>query len=282
MALLALIDQDKFDTLSEVLQAEYTKRGDGPFEGQYFLDVTQTEATGSDGKATIFALEDVKDLKGALQKERASVQDLTKRVKSGETATNTALEKLKELGDNPEASEAHKTALENLKNQLSEKHAGELKTVTDSNGVLENQMGEILVDKAVLSALSKHKLVEGGAELIMPHVQKRIKVVKNEGRLEAIVVDLATGQPQISMQQNNTGNMSIEELVETFSTNKVTKLAFAGKEQSGSTTPKDRADGKSETTKRDEAPKRDGIHHTTSDPADALMRARELEDNAAN
>lgn len=293
MALLALLTAAAHAALPDALKPHYTKKDDGPFAGSYFLDVTRVEAKAEDGTEAAFAMEDVKSLKGALQRERAAKEELDRKVKAigdlDPVKAREALAKLKELGDNPSNDEKVRQAQEALKTQLETKHGAEVDGFKQQITSYEQQMSEILVDQNALTALSKLKLVEGGAKLIMPHIKSRIKVIKGQdGKLVAKVIDPKTGRPAISMKQGNNDDMDIDELVESISKDKDFKFVFQGSGASGSAGAGGSKGKKAPTKQRarddddggtpaDDNPgsTKHGIHRKFNDPTSNLIAARE-------
>src|SRR5690606_7665516 len=114
------------------------------------------------------------------------------------------------------------------------KHATQLSNVAKERDALVGQIENLLVDQTAITALSKHKLVEGGVDLIMPHVKKSIKVVKDDKGNHASRVIGPDGQERISMKQGSTDPMTVDELIESMSKTKPFTVAFAGSGASGS------------------------------------------------
>lgn len=234
MALLAILSKAAFDLLSDAVKKEYKDLGDGTYE----LQVTPVEIEAG-GKKRVYALEDVHGLKSALQKERTEKETLALKAKDFDgmdpREAREAMKRLKEISEDPTTDDKVKLKVDATIKQLNEKHANERKGLEDQLGVLEGENTRLLVDNALATALGKHKLVEGGAELITPHLKSQIKIVKlADGKRAARVIDPGTGQERVSLKKDSTNPMDIDELVELTSKSKVGKAVFAGSGASGS------------------------------------------------
>ena len=283
MALLAILAKIAFDGLSDAMKKEYKDLGDGTYELQ-----VEPVTIESGGKKKTYALEDVAGLKSALQKERTDKEALMAKAKDFEgfdpKEVREMKERLSKLSDDPTTDEKVKVKFDSLQKQLNEKHANERKALEDSLAGLERENTVLLVDNALNQALGKHKLIEGGAELILPHLKSQVKIVKgSDGKRSARVIDLATGQERVSLRKDNTGPMDIEELVELTSKSKIGKAVFAGSGASGSDgggkPPKKEAasdGGEGDGGGSDESGSRGrGINRTFANPAQRLMDVRE-------
>lgn len=282
MALLAVLSAAALAGLPEELKAHYVEKKDGPHAGSFFLDVSQAELTDKAGKKSVFALEDIHGLRTALQKEREGKSEAEKIVKAFEgmdaAEAKAAIEKIKALGDNAPDSEAHKAAMESLKKQLETKYTAEIDGVKKIAQSYEQQLERVLVDQAAMTALSKHKLMDGGAELLMPHIKSRIKVVKNDdGSFVARVLD-KDGGVRVSLKPGNNGPMDVEELVDSMSKEKIFGVAFQGTGNSG-TKKKETAEGGGKQPPAEGGGKQPDnfatLHRQVDNPAQRIAEARE-------
>lgn len=289
MALLAILTKAAYGTLPDLLKKEYKDIGDGE---HYELDVSPTEVE-IGGKKRTYALEDVGGLKSALQKERTDNQAKDTKLKDYEgldpKAAREAIKRLKEISEDPTTDEKVKVKVDSMIKQISEKHAGEIKTYADSNSLLEREIETLLVDNAIAGALQKHKLVDGGAELITPKLKQQVKVVKLDGGRRAARVIDENGQERVSMKKGNNGPMDIDELVELTSKSKIGKVVFAGSgasgsekdegsgtRQSGSTQPRGEPGGNGDGSEGSGSGGR-GINRARPSAAQALIDARAKE-----
>jgi len=221
MSLLAVLNQEAFDKLSEPLKAEYKKQQDGTF----LLDVSPVND---------FALENVKGLKTALSSERATRERLENTVKAFEgldpVKAKEALEKLEKLGTGNH-DEKTKAEIEALKKQLTEKHVSEISKRDESISLMTKQIEKLLVESAAVKAISDNK---GVVELLLPHVRSftRMKRLDN-GEYVVEVVD-ANGNVRITNKSGSTDPMSITELVSEMKGNKIYSPAFQGSGANGS------------------------------------------------
>ena len=200
MALKAILTKEEHSALGDALKSEYVEK-----DGKFFLDVTAVNG---------FALEDVQGLKGALQTER-DAHATTKKVieKFGDLdadAARAAIAKVEEMKDwKPD--DKVKGQIEAVKAELEKKHGDEMATITGEKTELEKALHQNIVTRVATESLAKH---EGAVDLLLPHVEKQIKVEKtSDGKFVAKVIDPATGNTRISMEQGNTGDMKIDELV---------------------------------------------------------------------
>lgn len=281
MALLAIVTKAAYDALPEGLKKEYKDTGDG---AHFALDVTPVEITRA-GKREYYGLEDVHGLKSGLQKERADAEELRKIAKNFEgmdaKEAKEAIARLKALGENPAADEKVKAQIDSITKQLSDKHKTELDALRKTESELEGELSKLLVDQAALNALSKHKLVDGATQLLMPHIKSGVRIVKGENGKRAVrVVDPITGQDRVSLKTGNNGFMDLDEFVESMSKDKTFAVAFAGSGASGTGGKPKKGEKKQQAKQDSDAeegsdPRGKGIHRATQNPAQRLIDARE-------
>ncbi|MEN6306672.1 MAG: hypothetical protein ABFD91_02860 [Anaerohalosphaeraceae bacterium] len=219
--LLALLNQEAFDKLSEPLKKEYKKQDDG----SYLLDV---------GPVNDFVLENVKGLKSALSSERSLREKLEGSLKAFDGLDSAkAREALKKIEDLAKGGTDDKTKeqIEALKKQLTEKHTGELSQRDDSINKLTKQLEKLLVEAAAVKAIAENK---GNVELLLPHVRNttRMKKLDNGDYTVEIVDD--KGNARITNKTGSTDPMTISELVSELKGNKTFAPAFSGSGASGS------------------------------------------------
>jgi len=141
--------------------------------------------------------EDVTGLKSALTSERSLRETAEKGLKtwtdSGIESADKAsdlLKRLDELSKLDPKKEAEKIAEEKvnlIRTQLAEKAGVREKELLTNNESLTSQLTKQLVDNAARKALSEHK---GDPNLLMPHIQSKIRMVKNSaGEYTAQVLD---------------------------------------------------------------------------------------------
>ncbi len=282
MALLAVItSKEEYDKLPDAIKSEYKEEGE-----IYILDVTQAEVE-INGKKHVYGMEDVHGLKNALQSERSSTSELKKQLKTFEKikdpeAALAAIQKLEAMGDDPDIESRVKEQVESTKRQLEKKFGDELKVEQDKNAELDTEINRLLVDQQAMTTLSKYKLVDGGATLLMPHVKSKVVIVKNdEGKREARVLDDDGKTHKVSLRKGETGFMGIDELIENMSKDKTYSVAFQGTEASG-TAGKKKGGSSQEPPKdppKDPNDRSKGIqtHTQFNNPIAGLQAAREAE-----
>jgi len=217
--------------VEEALRPLYVP-GEGALEGKFVLNV---EPVGT------FKLEDVGGLKSALAKERQSLANAQKTLKPYEgldpAAARAALEKMKEMDDwDPDKKlEEYKKQLakqaEGEKNQLIEKHTGEVGTLNGRMSVLTKQLEDALITSSAVKALDAQ---DAFVDLVLPHVKAMTRIRQNEDGSFAVEVLDAEGTPRLSPKTGSQSPMSIEELVVEMSTNPKYAPGFGASKAKGS------------------------------------------------
>jgi len=224
MAKLKLV-VEKLDDVEEASRGLYVEK-----DGKFVLDV--------DG------IEDTSGLKSALQKERSAREAKDKQVrawerlgKSPEDIENLIAEQDKIAEERAKAEEekaAKAGEWDKLKAQMNDKHQVELKAKDDSISSMRKALEKHLVDAAATSAIAAEK---GVSDLLLPHVQKHVKVVEEDGEFVVKVVD-AKGDPRV----NGKGDpLTISDLVKEMKESEVYGRAFDASGQSGSGKPPTRS-----------------------------------------
>lgn len=114
-----------------------------------------------------------------------------------------------------------------LKAQMNEKHAAELEAERTAAQKMRGTLERYLVDAAATSAIASAK---GVPELLLPHVQRHMRVVEEGGEFVAQVVD-AKGDPRV----NGKGEpLTVADLVAEMRQSEIYGRAFEGSGQSGS------------------------------------------------
>lgn len=228
---------EKLDDVDEALRTLYVEK-----DGKFHLSV--------DG------IEDTAPLKNALQKERAARGELEKKVKSWEKSGKSP-EDIDALLEQQRKDEEYKLQQagewDKLKAQMNAKHQEDLKVVAAKVDAKEKEVSSMrttleqhLVDAQVTSAIAAN---DGIPDLLLPHVQRNVKVVEKDGHYSIMVVD-KDGSPRV----NGKGDpLSISELVSEMKTSDIFGRAFKGSGHSGSgTRPNSSAGGSGGIAKRSE------------------------------
>lgn len=224
MAKLKLV-VEKLDDIEESSRGLYVEK-----DGKFVLDV--------DG------VEDTSGLKSALQKERLAREAKDKQVRAWERLGRSPEEiesliaeqdKIAEERSKAEEEKAAKAGeWDKLKAQMNDKHQTELKSKDDSISNMRKSLEKHLVDAAATSAIAAEK---GVADLLLPHVQRHVKVVEEDGEFVVKVVD-AKGDPRV----NGKGDpLTISDLVKEMKESEVYGRAFDASGHSGSGKPPTRS-----------------------------------------
>ncbi|MBR0693662.1 hypothetical protein [Bradyrhizobium lablabi] len=202
---------DKIEDVEEPLRTLYEDK-----DGKFRLKV--------DG------VEDTSSLHSALRSERASRANLEKKVKAFESLgkSDEEIKQLIEAAEKAETEKAEKAGeFEKLKDALKTQHTKDLKAKDDALAAMRSSLERYLVDAQATSAIAAAK---GSSDLLLPHVQKHVRVIEENGDYVVKVVD-AKGEPRI----NGKGEpMSIADLVGEMRQSDVYGRAFEGSGQSGS------------------------------------------------
>lgn len=114
------------------------------------------------------------------------------------------------------------------KAELVETHKAETAALRDREAKLQQQLENVLVNNAIMTAISHAK---GNPDLLMPHVRGHVRLFDEEGEQVARVVDKA-GNPRIAGA--NGDFMTIEALLDEFKESQTFAPCFEGSRASGS------------------------------------------------
>lgn len=220
MAKLKLV-VDSLDDLDETARTLYVER-----DGKFHLDV--------DG------VEDTSGLKSALQKERKEREARERQVKAWERLGKSPeeIEELLEAQRKADEEKATKAGeWEKLRAQMNEKHQAELAKKDEALAAMRRRLEAELVDAKAVAAIAAAK---GVPELLLPHVQRHVKV---DDDFNVLVVD-AKGDPRV----NSKGEpLTIADLVSEMRQSDLYGRAFEGSGQTGSGKQPDKAGGPGST-----------------------------------
>lgn len=230
MVLKAEISQAEYDGLSDTLQGEYLKKsGEQYREGMFYLDV---------GPSGGFALEPIDGLKSALSKERQNAENANVKLRAYDgldpTKARDALKQLEELGDDANSKQKIEALVGDRVKQWKEKNTTDLAAKDQEIRVLMDALEEETIVAKAITALNEHK---GNAELLLPHVLGRTRIVRTEdnGKIKFVprVIDPTSGQDLLSKETGSTDFMRVEELVATMKDNKTFAAGFTDVDASG-------------------------------------------------
>ena len=255
--LKAIINTDAFEALDESVKAHYTKRDDGK---SYLLAVEAVEGHG---------LEDVKALKNSLAHVRQERDEFRESIGDlNIPEARAALEKVEEMKDwTPEQKVQGK--IDEAVLQIKNKAATDLENSAKVSDGYKQQLGEMLIHATARQALGKHELVNGGEDLLMPHIVSQTKTKEVEGRLVARIRGETEERDRVSMKQGSTDPMGVEELVGIMAEDDKYSALFKGKGESG--TPNKSSESTHQLGDKSGGGKDDG---KPLNPVDRLREAR--------
>jgi len=148
-----------------------------------------------------------------------------------------------------------------LESQLLEKHTKEIGAREEEGKRLRSALSSTLIDRDAIAELARHS---DTPELLLPHVIRQMRVVEEDGKFYARVVD-ENGNVRIGKGQGSTP-MTLSELVEDMKANKTFAPAFRGTGSSGGGATKSNAGGSGSRTV------------SLSDGADFLNNVKDIAD----
>lgn len=232
MALKAIIDS--LDGLPEDVQKEYKQQ-----DGKYILDVTPVSG---------YELGNTEDLKKKIGDTNLKCEDAIKTrdaakqklkafegVDPTEVATmKTQLEKFKNIDPNLDpdklVEERAKALMADKLADTNKKHEQALSDEKANSASLKEQVRKNLIISGAKSALAKHK---GSEKLLLPTViNASLMIADEEGNFTAGIKG-DNGEPKLSMEAGNNGNMTIDEYVKIMSEDEDYAPAFGGTGSTG-------------------------------------------------
>lgn len=219
MALKAFIES--LDEVDEQIAGNYVERSDG--EG-FVLDV---ESAGG------LSLEDTSGLRSALQKERGEKRALAERVKVFDgfdiDQAREDREKIEAMKD-AKPDEKWREQLAARERALTEKFNADIEAERAGKAEAHAQLGQYIGRASAMAAIATHR---GNPELLLPIVERHIRVTRNDqGEFSAKVVG-EDGHPRISQLAGQSGDMQLDEFVAGMAQDKRYQAAFEAEHQSG-------------------------------------------------
>lgn len=220
--LSAILEKEKFDELSETEQAHYVER-----DGKFYLEVTTVDGV---------ALEDVKGLKTTIETLRGNERKLTKTLETAQVKykdidpeeARNAIKKYDEV-KNWDGNTKIAEAVEASKRELVKAHKKEVETLEEDLADTQTQLTDAIVNTKIVEALQKE---EGSVELLLPHVKKHVRMVKNSaGKWMPEVINDAN-EPRVGDSEGNP--MTITQYIQEMKTQKTFAAAFPGANSTGS------------------------------------------------
>jgi len=191
MALKAIVEN--LDGMAEAIAAEYTQ-----VDGKFHLQVTEVDG---------YALEDVSGIRKVLDEVKAERKELRKTNDEFEGEAGSLKRKIAELT----ASQGTKSkeAIEKLKVDLQELHAGELGKVTTERDSLLGELTEAKLTQKATLALTEAGFTSNGISLMLKtEVPRQAQLVKgDDGYTVSVVNDKGLERSGVAG-----GSMSLAEL----------------------------------------------------------------------
>lgn len=204
---------DSLDKVDESLRKFYKEQ-----DGKFVLDVED---------------EDVTALKNALQAERNANKEYKKKVPELESklaSLEEDLEKARAKGADQKDKDAIKAEIDRVTAQLTEKYTKEIDTFKSQNESLKTTVNRTILENEAIAALTAAK---GKTKVLLPHVQRNLKVVEEDGKFVVRVIN-DKGEELISKKSGSTEPMSVHEYVESLRNDEEFGLLFEGTNNSGS------------------------------------------------
>lgn len=114
-----------------------------------------------------------------------------------------------------------------LKAQMNEKHQTELKSREDKIAAMQSTLERHLIDATATAAIAAEK---GVPDLLLPHVQRHVRVVDEDGEFAVKVVD-ARGDPRVDAKGEP---LTIADLVKEMKASEIFGRAFEASGNTGS------------------------------------------------
>jgi hypothetical protein len=217
MTLKLKVSTDEYKGLPEGIRGFYEEK-----DGSYVLGVE--------------GVEDTSGLKSALEKERKTARELEKLAKQYQGLGKSPEEIADLLRQQEEAEKAkleQKGEWEKLRAQLVDSHGKELsardKVIAEKDAEIQRRQKALesyLIDAAATSAIAAEK---GIPELLLPHVQRQVKVFDENGKY---VVRVLT--PDGTPRMNSKGEyLGVKDLIAELKSNEIYGRAFEGTGASG-------------------------------------------------
>jgi len=211
------------EQIPEGIREHYAKAADGKF---------RPVIEGGDG----WAFEDVTGLRKALGSERSEREKLAALAKQYDgldpAAAREAMEKAAQMANwTPE--QKVREQIEAREKAVAEKLGKETAAERARREKVEKALERALIDGQAALAVQRHKGVPGAAQALLPHLRGRVRLVEqSDGSFGVRVLD-EHGNPALTTRSGKTGDMDMDELVETFKGNDVFGRFFEGSGASG-------------------------------------------------
>lgn len=213
--------RENLEELTEEEQKHYVER-----DGKFFLEVEAAEG---------IALEDVKGLKTTIETLRGTERKLnadltTIREKYEDIDPDEARNAIKKFAEVKDWNGDQKIAeaVDASKRELVKAHKKEVEVLQEDLADTQTQLTDAIVNTKIVEALQKE---EGNVELLLPHVKKHVRMVKNTaGKWMPEVVN-DNNEPKVGDSEGNP--MTITQYIQDMKTQKTFAAAFPGANSTG-------------------------------------------------
>jgi len=214
--------RENLEGLSEAEQAHYVER-----DGKFYLEVTAVDGV---------ALENVTSLKSTVETLRSNERKLTKTLEGVQAKfkdidpdeARNAIKKYDEV-KNWDGNTKIAEAVETSKKELVKAHKKEVEALEEDLADTQTQLTDAIVNTKIVEALQKE---EGSVELLLPHVKKHVRMIKNTtGKWMPEVINDAN-EPRVGDSEGNP--MTITQYIQEMKTQKTFAAAFPGAGSTGS------------------------------------------------
>jgi len=224
--------RDSVEGLTEVEQGHYEER-----DGKFYLDVGAVDGV---------ALENVTGLKTTVETLRASERKLKANLEAtlakykdiDPEEARTAIEKYDEV-KNWDGDQKVTEAKESVRRELVKQHTKKVESLTEELADTQTQLTDAIVNTKIVEALQKE---EGNVELLLPHVKKSVRMIKNPAGKWMPEVMNEAGEPKVGDSEGNP--MTILQYIQEMKSNKTFAAAFPGANSTGSGGSKTSESGK--------------------------------------
>jgi len=214
--------RDSIEELTEAEQGHYEER-----DGRFYLVVGSVDGV---------ALEDVQGLKTTVETLRATERKLKSSLErieqkfediDPEEARN-AIKKFDEV-KNWDGDTKIREAQEAVKRELVKQHTKQVEELQDELSDTQTQLTDAIVNTKIVEALQAE---EGNVELLLPHVKRHVRMVKNSAGKWMPEVTNEANEPRVGDSDGNP--MTIVQYIQEMKSQKTFAAAFPGANATGS------------------------------------------------
>lgn len=221
MAIKLKITADEYAKLSKDLQGAYKA-----VDGAYVVDGEVVDG---------LEVANVTNMRKALESERGFRKTAEEKLATygdmDPTKVKADLDELKKLRESGNTDEKTTSRIKTLERELTEKHQKELGERDTKIKTLESENEDHIFTNVATAAVTQHK---GRPKLLLDEIRRNTKIVVGpDGKRVAKIIDPKTGHERITQRSGASGDMTIEEFVESLKKHDDYACAFEGSGASG-------------------------------------------------